>query len=194
MREQNLSPRDIYISNLRNLSPEDGREVLFTYELRDYFSEDALHLYRAGIQVESMIALSESGFPGGPEINTQEKTAMRQLVTRDNFDSSIVADYDHFGRNGIGPLEHDVKAVEMTVREKMGEIGLGRLNEWVHFPHTSEDVNNLAWHLMLRDAINNVWLPHTLSVTDQLAELSTTYADVPVLGKTHGMNASPTTF
>ncbi len=194
MREAGLTPRDHYIRSLDNISTVDGRESPFTRELIPYLSEGALHRYRSVVEVEALIALSESDFSKRPTISKEEKQALRGLVTPEAFDASIPADYDHFGRNGAGPFEHDVKAVEVTLREKLDENDLGRLKEWLHFPMTSEDVNNLAYNLMLRDAINNVWLPKALEVGDKLAEFSARYAHVPVLGKTHGMNASPTTF
>ena len=81
----------------------------------------------------------------------------------------------------------------MYLRERLTHEGLGRLNEFVHFPMTSEDVNNIAYNLMLREALNSVWLPKVIEVTDTLADMTLKYAQVPVLGKTHGMNASPTT-
>lgn len=185
--------RERYARGLDATSTIDGREVLFTGELGEYLSEKALHRYRGIVEVEALIALSESDFAAKPGINDEEKEILRQLVAGDEFDSMAVADYDHFGRNGQGPFEHDVKSVEVYLRERLDDVGLGRLNEWLHFPMTSEDVNNIAWNLMLRDAINTVWLPRMLSVMDKLAEASVNYAAVPVLGKTHGMNASPTT-
>lgn len=117
---------------------------------------------------------------------------MIAVMTHD-FDASAVAEYDHFGRKGIGPLEHDVKSVEVYLREQFNNT-LDHLKEFIHFPMTSEDVNNLAWNLMLRNAINKVWLPKIIEVCDKLAEFAQKYADVPALGLTHGMSASPTTF
>jgi adenylosuccinate lyase len=186
--------RELYAQGLNHLSTLDGREVLFTGELGEYLSEGALHRYRGIVEIEALIALSESDFSVRPAITEEEKEVLRGLVVSSEFDAKAVADYDHFGRNGSGPFEHDVKSVEVYLRERLDSTGLGRLNEWLHFPMTSEDVNNLAWNLMLRDGINAVWLPTTLSVMDKLADFSVDYAHVPVLGKTHGMNASPTTF
>ena len=187
-----MTNKDIYMSGLNNLSPLDGREILFTYELRKYLSESALHRYRAIIEIRNLTALSESGLKGLPEISEEEKMVMEVLASI-SFDPSAVAEYDHFGRNGIGPLEHDVKSVEVYLREQFNNV-LDHLKEFIHFPMTSEDVNNLAWNLMLRDAINKVWLPKIIEVCDKLAEFAEKYSDTPVLGITHGMSASPTTF
>jgi len=183
----------LYLQGLHSISPFDGREVLFVQGLKNILSEGALHRYRAVVEIEALISLADSNLARKPEISITEREVLRGIVAAEKFDSRAVAEYDHFGRLGIGPLEHDVKAVEMYLRERLTDEGLGRLNEFVHFPMTSEDVNNIAYNLMLREAINSVWLPKVLDVGDRLAEMAQQYADVPVLGKTHGMNASPTT-
>ncbi len=185
----------LYHEGLNNLSPLDGREILFTASLRRYLSEAALHCSRAEIQIENLIALSESGLKNFPSISLEEKKVLRGFIEGNStFKPQYVSDYDHFGRNGVGPLEHDVKAVEVHLRELFDEKNLGHLKEFIHFPMTSEDANNLAWNMMLRGAVNNVWLPRMLDICDKLADFAKKYTNVPVLGKTHGMNASPTTF
>ncbi len=186
-----MEERDIYNSGLNNISPFDGREILFTKDLRKYLSEGALHKYRALVQIENLIFLSESDFSNKPIIKDEEKNKLRNLLI--SFDAKAVAEYDHFQRHDKGPFEHDVKSVEMYLRELLKEINLTRLSEFIHFPLTSEDVNNIAYNLMLRDALNKVWLPKLLEVLDLLSLLSNEYNNVPVIGKTHGMNASPTT-
>ncbi len=157
-------------------------------------SEGALHRTRAEVQLKALVAFSQSNMPRRPELTDADREKLLGFYSIFHFDPAEVAMYDHFGKNGIGPLEHDVKAVETTVRRILRDNGYGFLQEWVHFPMTSEDVNNLAWNLMLRRAINRVWLPALLEMMDTLAEYATAYAEVPVLGVTHGMKASPTTF
>lgn len=188
-----MDARTKYHRGLRAISPLEGREILFTEDLEAFLSEGALHRYRGVVEVENLIALSESDLAQRPTITDSEKERLRKLVSIGEFDSNVVADYDHFGREGKGPFEHDVKSVEVYLRERLVAERLGRLNEFVHFPMTSEDVNNIAYNLMVRDAINHVWMPRILEVSDRLAELSERHANTPVLGKTHGMNASPTT-
>src|SRR3989338_3034820 len=166
-----MSDQELSHLSLGNISPFDGREILFTKGLREILSEGALHRYRAIVEIEKL----------------------RELVSPEKFDATAVNDYDHFGRNGIGPTEHDAKSVELYLREALAKAGLGRFSEFVHFPATSHDINNIAYNLMLRDAVNNVWLPKVLEVTDKLAISAEMHADVPILGITHGMNASPTT-
>ena len=188
-----MDDKKLYLHGLPLLSPFDGRETLFTRGLRPILSEGALHRYRAIVEVENLISLADSDLPHRLKVSDGERKALREIVASERFDSGAVAEYDHFGRKGIGPLEHDVKSVEVYLREKLSEEGLGHLNEFLHFPMTSEDVNNLAYNLMIRDAVNRVWLPKILETSDKLTELAEEHASVPVLGKTHGMNASPTT-
>ncbi|MDP3734542.1 MAG: lyase family protein, partial [Nanoarchaeota archaeon] len=188
-----MTGKELYLRGLYSISPFDGREALFTIGLRQILSEGALHRYRAVVEVENLISLADSDLPHRPEVSDGERRALRDIIAPEKFDSGAVAEYDHFGRRGIGPLEHDVKSVEIYLRERLSEEGLGHLNEFLHFPMTSEDVNNLAYNLMMRDAVNKVWLPKILETSDKLADLAERHAAIPVLGKTHGMNASPTT-
>jgi adenylosuccinate lyase len=115
------------------------------------------------------------------------------LYSKDTFDPTIVIRLDHLGYNGKPPLEHDVKAVEVYLGDLLDESNLGHLKEWVHFGMTSEDTNNLAYNLMLRDATDKVIVPAVSRVADRLAHLATIYADTPTLGVTHAQKASPTT-
>ncbi len=188
-----MDEREAYHNGLRSVSPLSGREILFCRGLEKHLSEAALHRNRAIVEVENLIALSESDLLSKPQINEDTKNRIRTIANIE-FDPSAVADYDHFGKRGKGPFEHDVKSVEVYLREKFDEDPkLRPLMEFIHFPMTSEDVNNIAYNLMLRDAVNDVWMPRVLEVGDQLSELSERYAHTPVIGKTHGMNASPTT-
>jgi adenylosuccinate lyase len=181
-----------YLKNLSNLSIEDGREVLFTLDLGVYLSEYALHRYRAHVELQNLIDMGQSGLKGFPKCSNTEIENINKVLA--DFNPKIVAQYDRFGYNEKGPFEHDVKAVETHLRDLFDQYELSHLKEFIHFPCTSEDINNLAWNLMLRDAINHVWLPQLLAVCDQLATMAKEFAIVPVIGKTHGMNASPTTF
>lgn len=169
-----------------------GREKPFTWELDEITSEGALHRYRAQVEVEALINLAERG-PVAITITEEEKISLRTLYTKDVFDPEIVVRYDHLGHNGKPPFEHDVKSVEVYVGDLLDEHDMSHLKEWVHFGMTSEDTNNLAYNLMLRDATNNVLIPSVGRVADRLAHLATIYADTPTLGITHAQKASPTT-
>ncbi|MDP3994456.1 MAG: HAD-IA family hydrolase [bacterium] len=194
-KERGIIPAaEVLYENQSHLSPIDGREAFFTIDLRPYFSEEALHRYRANVEIDALIALSESGFPEIPTTTTEQKAALRSLLEPGTFDPRAVMEYDHLGRNGIGPLEHDVKAGEIYLGELMDQSGLSQFKDSLHFAVTSEDISNIALNEMLRDGINNVWLPQVLSIMDSLAELSEKYASTPVAGRTHEAVASPTTF
>jgi len=185
--------REAYHRGLSSLSVADGRDVLLTKDLGSFFSEGALHRYRAVVEIEQLISMSESSLRGMPKISDEEKKKLRSIFLSGNFDSKAVADYDRFGRNGIGPLEHDIKAVEVYLRERFDDLGIGKLKEFIHFPMTSEDCNNIAFNLMIRDGLNKVWLPVVLRFGDKLYNLTLEHKDVPVVGKTHARDASPTT-
>ncbi|HET9174035.1 MAG TPA: lyase family protein [Candidatus Saccharimonadales bacterium] len=185
-------PEQLILDSLNQGTILAGREKPFTWELDDITSEGALHRYRAEIEVEALINLAERG-PVEIDISEDEKTTLRSLYSTEVFDPTIVVHLDHLGYKGKPPLEHDVKAVEVYLAELLDEHQLGHLKEWVHFGMTSEDTNNLAYNLMLRNVTNRVVVPSVERVADRLAHLSTIYADTPTLGITHAQKASPTT-
>lgn len=189
---QHPNPDQLVLESLNQGTALAGREKPFTWELDDITSEGALHRYRAEVEIEALINLAEYG-PVDIEISGADKQILRSLYSKDYFEPSIVIRLDHLGYKGRPPLEHDVKAVEVYLAEQLDEYGFGRLKEWVHFGMTSEDTNNLAFNLMLRDATNKVIVPSVERVADRLAYLATTYADTPTLGITHAQKASPTT-
>jgi adenylosuccinate lyase len=185
-------PEQLVLDSLNQGTVLAGREKPFTWELDSITSEGALHRYRAEVEVEALINLAERG-PLDIEITDSEKETLRSLYSPDVFDADVVIKLDHLGYKGKPPLEHDVKAVEVYLAELLDEHELGHLKEWVHFGMTSEDTNNLAYNLMLRDATNQVIVPSVARVADRLAHLATIYADTPTLGVTHAQKASPTT-
>lgn len=185
-------PEQLVLDSLQQGTALAGREKPFTWELDDITSEGALHRYRAEVEVEALINLAEDG-PVDIAINEDEKQTLRSLYTPKVFDPSVVIKLDHLGYKGKPPLEHDVKAVEVYLGDLLDEHDMGHLKEWVHFGMTSEDTNNLAFNLMLRDATNKVIVPSVGRVADRLAHLATIYADTPTLGITHAQKASPTT-
>ncbi len=185
-------PEQLVLNSLNQGTVLAGREKPFTWELDNITSEGALHRYRAEVEVEALINLAERG-PVDIEMSSADKLVLRSLYDEDHFDPDTVIRLDHLGYKGQPPLEHDVKAVEVYLAEQLDEYSLGHLKEWVHFGMTSEDTNNLAYNLMLRDAANKVIVPSVTRVADRLAHLATVYADTPTLGVTHAQKASPTT-
>lgn len=185
-------PDQLIIDSLSQGTVLAGREKPFTWELDSITSEGALHRYRAQVEIEALINLAERG-PVDIDMGSADKLTLRSLYDEDHFDPNVVIRLDHLGYKGRPPLEHDVKAVEVYLAEQLDNCGLGHLKEWLHFGMTSEDTNNLAFNLMLRDAANKVLVPSVGRVADRLAHLAATYADTPTLGVTHAQKASPTT-
>ena len=172
----------------RAISSIDGRYAGQTVELRDYFSEWALMKYRVNIEVEWLIAQSEGAWADPVRnLTGEEKTILRGLVT--GFDDTSLAKIKEIEKI----TNHDVKAVENYLREVLGETSMADLIEFIHFGCTSEDINNLAYALMLRDGITGVWLPEAEGLLELVTQAAETYRDIPFMARTHGQAASPTT-
>jgi adenylosuccinate lyase len=169
------------------LSPLDGRYRALVEPLADHLSEAALNRARLHVEVEWLLALAATGAFAVEPPSAEEAAALRDAVVR-------------FGRDDIAELaeleavtRHDVKAVEYLLRRRLGSAGLGRLAELAHFACTSEDVNNLAHALTVRGALTAVWLPALDRVIDALVAAARSWADAPMLARTHGQPATPTT-
>ena len=193
---QLLSDMRLYKESITAITPIDGRYRKITHVLQPYLSEAAFYAYRVHVEVEHLIALSQ--YTGGEVVRTlseNEKTYLRNLYllfTRD--DAFAILSYDHLGRNGIGPLEHDTKAVELWIQEKLEDTSLSDIREKVHMFVTSEDIRNLALKLMLKDVTHDVVCPSVKQVADLLYDLTQAYIDTPLLARTHLQPASPTTY
>ncbi|HHM21525.1 MAG TPA: adenylosuccinate lyase, partial [Bacteroidetes bacterium] len=171
---------------LTAISPIDGRYARQTKELTDFFSEYALIRYRVLVEVKYFRALCELPLPQlkdvGPDQVAQLETMAWQLTLAD---ATRIKEIEK-------TTNHDVKAVEYFLKEKMEELGLGQYKEFIHFGLTSQDVNNTAIPLLLKDAMEEVCLPLLQKVKDTLSSLAEEWADVPMLAHTHGQPASPT--
>jgi len=177
------------LSSLTALSPIDGRYADKTYGLRPIFSEFGLIRYR--VQVEARWLHALAAHPGIPEVPALSEDAAGRLA-------AIVEGFDVQEAQRVKAIEettnHDVKAVEYYLKERIGSHEeLARIKEFVHFACTSEDINNLAYALMLRDARLQVLLPALEAIIKSIALLSHRYAEQPMLARTHGQAASPTT-
>ncbi|MBU1131220.1 HAD hydrolase-like protein [Patescibacteria group bacterium] len=185
-----------YKRSLDNTSALDGRYASTSFPLRHYFSEYALHKNRVKAEIEHLIALSEH-FDGNVirTLSQEEIELLRGLYlnfsAREGYE---VLQYDHLSRKGIGPTEHDVKSCELWIREKLENTTLKDVVPMVHMFVTSEDINNLAYKSMLAGAVNDVFTPSVLKITDLLAKLAQDYLEQPVMARTHMQPASPTTF
>ena len=170
------------------LSPLDGRYASQVQELSLYLSEAALNRARIKVEIEWLILLANKEIFGKDRYITEEQ-ARRLRSAVDYFSDADVAKLAETESR----TRHDVKAVEYFVRDKLTEIDREDLHELAHFAATSEDINNLSYALIIKDAVNSVWLPKAKQVVATLTELARSYANVPMLSRTHGQPATPTT-
>ncbi len=171
---------------LTAISPIDGRYQSKTAALQAYFSEFGLIRYRVLIEVEYLIALVDSGISNLQDFPKDKYAALRDLYT--NFSQADALWIKETERT----TNHDVKAVEYFLKEKMQGLGLEAYLEFIHFGLTSQDINNTAIPLSLKDGIEAVYLPELMAVQDKLVALAQDWKDIPMLARTHGQPASPT--
>jgi adenylosuccinate lyase len=171
---------------LTAISSVDGRYAGKTAPLRAYFSEFALIKYRVQVEVAYFIALCELPLP---QLASFDKSLYPKL-------NAWVRDFSLEDAEWIKTAErttnHDVKAVEYFLKEKFDSLGLADYKEFIHFGLTSQDINNTATPLMLKEGLQEVILPALQGIISQLAALSSEWAKIPMLAKTHGQPASPT--
>jgi adenylosuccinate lyase len=166
----------------------DGRYRPVVAPLVEYLSEAALNRERVHVEVEWLLYLTSHGVvPGAPRPSGQAAARLQAVVTE--FGPDDVTELAAIERE----TAHDVKAVEYFLKRHLAGTGLEGASELVHFCCTSEDVNNLAYALMVRGAVRKVWLPAATALADQLAELAVAQRDQPMLARTHGQAATPTT-
>ena len=170
------------------LSPLDGRYRQATEALGEYFSEAALNRARVTVEIEWLITLCKEGVAGASPLPASAVDALRSVVA--NFGPEDIAQIAAFE----AVTKHDVKAVEYYVRDVLKAQQLESLSELVHFGCTSEDINNVSYALVTRDALAHVWLPAFDGVIARLTGLARSWRDAPMLAKTHGQPATPTTF
>jgi len=176
------------LSTLSALSPIDGRYASKTDALRPWLSEAAFMHHRVKVEIHWLIALSQARLKDIPSFSSEAEKKLLMLV--ENFNES------HAQR--IKEIEsvtnHDVKAVEYWLKEQVkGDIELEKASEFIHFACTSEDINNTSHGMMLTGAVNQVMLPKLTELLQALTDLAITNAEVPMLSRTHGQPASPTT-
>ncbi|WP_246998860.1 adenylosuccinate lyase [Halosolutus gelatinilyticus] len=174
------------------VSPLDGRYAGRTAPLSPYASEAALMRARVRVEVEYLIALAD--LDATPlAIDIDEREALRGLYKHfAEEDARLIKKLETEGHAGFDATNHDVKAVEYFVRHRLSEDS--DASAWIHFGLTSEDVNNLAHRLLVRDAVDEVLLPKLYEVRKSLADMARDHRDLPMLARTHGQPATPTTF
>ena len=176
------------ISHLNALSPLDGRYASRGDALRGLLSEAGFMAHRVEVEVAWLIALSDAGLPELPSFSQAARTRLAQLVSDfSEADAGRIKDIERV-------TNHDVKAVEYWLKEKVADDEeLARAAEFIHFACTSEDINNTSHALMLTRARAEVVVPRLRQVADKLADMARQHADQPMLSRTHGQPASPTT-
>ena len=171
---------------LTAISPIDGRYRRVTERLADYFSEQALIRYRIRVEVEYFIALCELPLPQLAGVDKSAYAALR----------SLYLDFSPASAERVKEIEavtnHDVKAIEYILKEKMDEIGLEAYKEFVHFGLTSQDINNTAVPLSMKEALEEVLYPAFEEVVAKIRSMAEEWMGVPMLARTHGQPASPT--
>ena len=169
------------------LSPLDGRYHGAVEELSQHLSEAGLNRARVHVEIEWLIRLAEEGVFDS-QLSGREIMSLRDVAASfGDADVDQIAQYE-------ATTKHDVKAVEYVVRDHLERLGLSRLAELTHFACTSEDINNLAYGITLSAAIRDVWRPALTTLVSSLTSLAKAERDTPMLSRTHGQPATPTTF
>jgi len=177
------------LSALTAISPVDGRYQNKTDVLRPIFSEYGLFRFRVLVEIEWLKKLSKN-----PNIKEIESFPASSISLLDNIKNNFSIDDAKQIKKIEKITNHDMKAVEYFIREKIqSDPKLKNISQFIHFACTSEDINNLSYALMLKDARENILLPKLQKLIIILQEMSDSYASVPMLSRTHGQTASPTT-
>jgi adenylosuccinate lyase len=174
------------MNTLTTISPIDGRYRNKVENLANYFSEFALIKYRVMVEIEYFIELTQLNIQALADFPQDKKEDLRAIYQ--NFtekDASHIKEIEKI-------TNHDVKAVEYFLKEKLEELGLTKFEEFIHFGLTSQDINNTAVPLSLRDAIYEEYLPILDELIHTLNDLSQDWKEIPMLARTHGQPASPT--
>ncbi|SDH27608.1 adenylosuccinate lyase [Winogradskyella thalassocola] len=174
------------LSPLNAISPIDGRYRSKVEALGNYFSEEALIKYRVLVEIEYFIALCELPLPQLESVSKSVFEDLRAIYT--NFtavDASAIKEIEKV-------TNHDVKAVEYFIKDKFDALELSAYKEFIHFGLTSQDINNTAIPLSIKDAMNDVYVPEYLVLLEKIEGLAKDWAHIPMLARTHGQPASPT--
>lgn len=174
------------LNMLTAVSPIDGRYQHQTSPLGPFFSEFGLIRYRVRVEIEYFIALCEIPLPQLADFDASQFESLRDLYRNFSEDDALKV------KETEAVTNHDVKAVEYFIKEKMDRMGLGSYREFVHFGLTSQDINNTSIPLSLKEGLEHVVIPLLNDVMTHLESLATEWADIPMLARTHGQPASPT--
>ncbi|QLG43911.1 adenylosuccinate lyase [Costertonia aggregata] len=174
------------LTALNAISPIDGRYRNKIENLAPYFSEEALIKYRVRVEIEYFIALCEIPLPQLSDFDTSKFSLLREIYM--NFDAKDAQEIKEIEKT----TNHDVKAVEYFIKSAFDRLGLSAHKEFIHFGLTSQDINNTAIPLSIKEAMNEVYVPQYFELLEKLKELSAEWSEIPMLARTHGQPASPT--
>ena len=174
------------LSALTAISPIDGRYHNKADELSAYYSEAALIKYRLRIEVEYFISLCELPLPQLENFDTDLFGTLRDIYLKfDNKDAQKIKDIESV-------TNHDVKAVEYFIKEQFDKLNISQYKEFIHFALTSQDINNTATPLLIKESVEDIYIPSYMELLDKLISLKNEWASIPLLARTHGQAASPT--
>ena len=174
------------LNELNAISPIDGRYRSKVNELGNYFSEEALIKYRVLVEIEYFIALCELALPQLKDVKTEQIKDLREIYQNFTLEDALTI------KSIEKVTNHDVKAVEYFIKEKFNSLGLKEYKEFIHFGLTSQDINNTAIPLSIKEAMNDIYVPEYFTLLNKLKELSKEWSNIPMLARTHGQPASPT--
>ena len=174
------------LTALNAISPIDGRYRSKTKEFAAYFSEEALIKYRVQVEIEYFIALCEIKLDPLKDFNHSLFEDLRSIYMQ--FTSDDAKEIKEIEKT----TNHDVKAVEYFIKKEFDRLDLHKFKEFIHFGLTSQDINNTAIPLSIKDAIQKVYLPHLEELLEKMSGLSEEFKDISMLARTHGQPASPT--
>ena len=172
--------------NLNSISPIDGRYSDKTEVLRQYFSEKALIYYRLKVEVEYFISLCKLGIPQLKKFENKKFDDLRKIYIDFSNDDAVEI------KNIEKITNHDVKAVEYFIKQKFDILGISNYKEFIHFGLTSQDINNTAIPLSIKDFIDNVYIPKITEVIKAIDNKDEELKDITIIARTHGQPASPT--
>ena len=174
------------MTSLQAISPIDGRYFSRTKQLVGYFSEQALIKYRVRIEIEYFISLVEHELPQLTGVGEEKFSALRKIYT--DFSTQDALQIKEIEKT----TNHDVKAVEYFIKDRFDALDLSQYKEFIHFGLTSQDINNTAVPLSIKEALEEVYNPALNELVEKLEQLSSDWKDIPMLARTHGQPASPT--
>ena len=170
------------------ISPIDGRYSDKCNPLSDYFSEFALIKYRVFVEIQYFTELANIPLPQLKELTDNDKKNIENISKKFSTEDALRV------KNIEKDINHDVKAVEYFIKEEFDKINLSKYKEFIHFGLTSQDINNTAVPLMLKDSINKVIMPSFVKVQKLINTMSKSLKNIPMIARTHGQPATPTTF